>query len=207
MHNKYVRIQHHVIILHAHVTLIVHHWLPEEAKAGNYVGTTWPSALSFNFLATYTMVDQVYCATYIFILYLIYILLVACGGAPLSASLHEAVTPGQRTWTGRCFLPQHATCMQPSVCSVSQLASRGALCMQCRFRGYLHMQCSSHGALAMQCSSRGALDIQCSSCEALAMHSLQSVYLCMQCRFRGYLHMQCSSLWAHTMNNHSEPTF
>ena len=57
------------------------------------------------------------------------------GGAPLSASLHEAVTPGQRTWTGRCFLPQHATCMQPSVCSVSQLASRGALCMQCCFMG------------------------------------------------------------------------
>ena len=172
-----------MIILHAHVTLIVHHWLPEEAKAGNYVGTTWPSALSFNFLATYTTVDQVYCATYIHTIH--YILLVACGGAPLSASLHEAVTPGQRTWTGRCFLPQHATCMQPSVCSVSQLASRGALCMQCRFRGYLHMQCSSRGALAMQCSSRGALDMQCSSCEALAMHSLQSVHFACSAAFAG----------------------
>ncbi len=227
MHNKYVRIQHHVIILHAHVTLIVHHWLPEEAKAGNYVGTTWPSALSFNFLATYTTVDQVYCATYIFILYLIYILLVACGDAPLSASLHEAVTPGQRTCTGRCFLPQHATCMQPSVCSVSQLASRGALCMQCRFRGALAMQCSSHGALDMQCSSRGALAMQCSShgaldmqcssrralamqcssCEALAMHSLQSVHFACSAAFAG------TFTYSAALSGHlpraalSEPTF
>ena len=114
-----------------------------------------------------------------------YIVLAACGGAPLSASLHEAVTPGQRTWTGRCFLPQHATCMQPSVCSVSQLASRSALCKQCRFRGYLHMQCSSCGALAMQCSSRGALSMQCSSCGALAMHSLQSVHFACSAAFAG----------------------
>ena len=72
-----------------------------------------------------------------------YIVLVACGGALLSASLHEAVTPGQRTWTRRCFFPQHATCMQPSVCSVSQLASRGALCMQCNSCGALAMHSHS----------------------------------------------------------------
>ena len=113
-------------------------------------------------------------------------MLVACGGAPLSASLHEAMTPGQRTWTGRCFLPQHATCMQPSVCSVSQLASRGALCMQCRFRGYLHMQCSSHGALAMHsfqsichlaghfaCSAASASICQlCSSLSRCTLHAV-----------------------------------
>ena len=66
-----------------------------------------------------------------------YIVLVACGGAPLSASLHEAVTPGQQTWTRRCFLPQHTTCVQPSVCSVSQLASRGYLTCSAALAGYL----------------------------------------------------------------------
>ena len=78
----------------------------------------------------------------------------------------------------RCTL--HAVQLLRQSCQQCS-ASRGALCMQCRFCGYLHMQCSSHGALVMhslQIVRRLAVHFACSAASASILSAVFSLSWC-----------------------------